>query len=314
MSRSLPVVLAAAAALLLAPSAKAFSLFGKNPKSEALSAIRKADKIMARADSAYDGGNPDQALALYRKATDIFERVEGDFPGIDDGTARLHLAYCQDQIRLIEGKTLPHVPSAPSLDLDAPPPFAWPEDEGAAAGGGLAAVLDDGAQETFVDSGSIPGQEDGRPPPAAFDPAPLFHEAHSLFEAGRLDAAAAAMVEVLRADPQNRSARLMMGVIRCRQYRYDEALVALEDLLAEEKDEAVLLALAAVYQSTGRFDYALLALDKAIRLNPKLPAAYFDMAALMLSRGEEASAEAHYREAVRLGGARDLQLERLLGF
>ena len=297
-----------AAVLALVQPAPGFSLFG-DAKSDAISAIRKADRIVARADGAYDGGNPDQAVALYRKAADIFSRVEKDFPGIDEGTARLHLVYCEDQIRRIEGTRTGGdddaglVPAADFRMSPLPPPAgagAFPEDS-------------DETEEQAAAEGEAPALADPLPPPP-LEVGPMLREARALLEDGNLDAAAETVVDILRSDPQNRSARLMMGVVRCRQRRFDEALVALEDLQAEEEDEPVLLALAAVYQATGRPNLALLSLSNAIQRNPKHSAPYIDMAWLMFSQGELEDAEANYRAAVRLGAKRDLQLERRLGF
>ena len=288
-------------------SAHAFSLFGGDEKSDALSAIRKADKILARADSAYDGGNPDQALELYRKALAIYERVEGKFPGLDDGIAGYRMTYCNDQIEHVSGgggvvgQPAATVLRQPSLSLDdalSDPAFAGGQKPDAAAEG--ASVLEGGAVEAVEVS------------PETIST--LLAEARFALEEGRVDDAATAAVDALRADPQNRAARLLMGVVRTRQQRLDEARVALEDLQAEKEDEAVLLALAAIYQASGRNDYALAMLDKAMRLNPRRPDSYMNMAWLMLGTGDPDSADAYYRVAVRFGASRDKQLERRLGY
>ena len=305
--RALATVAIAACAL----SAHAFSLFGGDGKSDALSAIRKADKILSRADSVYDGGNPDQALELYRKALAIYSRVEEKFPGLEDGIAGYRMTYCNDQIGHISGPgDAAGQPAAPAVKQ---PSLSFDDAITGAAftGTGAASATPDGASADAIgeDSAAVEAMQLSAEAVSA-----LLAEARFALEEGRVDDAATAALDILRADPQNRSARLMMGVARTRQQRFDEARVALEDLQAEGEDEAVLLALSAVYQAIGRNDRALSVLNKAIQLDSKRPDPYMNMAWLMLGAGDADSADAYYRVAVRLGAARDRQLERRLGY
>ncbi len=299
------IVFAVLAACTL--SAHAFSLFGGDEKSDAISALRKADKILARADSAYDGGNPDQALELYRKALGIYERVEEKFPGIEDGVASYRMLYCNDQVSQISGGdgidelSLPPLVPPSSLSIDAS--SANPVDN--------AATVDALPMEESVGA-DIDDVEVAALTPEAI--ATLLAEARFALDEGRVEDAATASLDILRVDPQNRAARLVMGIVRTRQQRLDEARVALEDLQSEGEDEAVLLALAAVYQASGRNDKALVALDKAIRLDSKRPDPFMNMAWLMLGDGDTESADSYYRIAVRLGAPRDKQIERRLGY
>ena len=309
------------ALLACATTSQAFSLFGGDSKSDAAAAIKKADKILSRADSAYDGGNPDQALDLYKRALEIYEKLEKDFPGVEDGVAAYRIAYCGDQIAQISGVVSTNPPedgqdekrpavAMPKSDFSLEDPLDTPAfemDTFADASANEAGAAGISPIDDPNDEGAL-----AELPPAAI--AALLAEAKDALDAGRVNDAATAAIDLLRADPQNRAGRIMMGVIRTRQQRFDEALVALEDVLAEEEDEAVLLAIAGAYQASGRMNHALLALDKAIRLNPKHPAAFMNMAWLMLASNEAKAAEANYREAVRLGAPRDKQLERKLGF
>jgi tetratricopeptide (TPR) repeat protein len=142
-------------------------------------------------------------------------------------------------------------------------------------------------------------------------------EARVLLEDEQLADATRLLVGVLRADPGNRSARLMISIARARQGRHDEALVALEDLRGQNEDLPLLLALSAAYCGAGRFFDAMLILDKAIKLAPADPRAYLNLSWLHLAMTEgetgRRDAEAYYRRAVRLGARRDRAIEVKLG-
>lgn len=292
--------LAALLVVCAAREAQAFSLFG-NARSTAVRDMRKADEVMVRADAAFDGGNKDQALQLYRKAAETYGRVNQNFPDVEDGLARYRLAYCESQIQAITGREVTAA-SPPTATGDAAVNAGIGRDVAAPAPAAAVRLVDD-PDVSMADAHENPH-------------ARSLAEAQTLLSTERLDAAAGLLIDVLKADPQNRDARLLVALVRCRQGRFDEARVALEDLQAEREDEPVLLALAAAYQGTGRYQHALLALDKTIRASPRQPAAYVNMAWLLLTMpsSDAAAAEANYRQALKLGARRDRQLERRLGF
>jgi len=154
--------------------------------------------------------------------------------------------------------------------------------------------------------------------PASISSREVLGEIRLLLSEERLEECDALLVPLLRQDPGNRSARLMISIVRSLQGRSQEALTALEDLRGMDEDLPLLLALGGAYFRAGRHYDALLTLDRAIRLHPEHPHAYVNLAWLRLAinageaGGEEA--EAFYRQAVRLGARRDRQLERRLGF
>lgn len=176
-------------------------------------------------------------------------------------------------------------------------------------------VADTGPETVAVTEAAEPEPEPEPPDPAVI--AADLREAGKLLEDEQLADAIRLLVGVLRADPGNRSARLMIALVRTRQGRYDEALVALEDLRGKNEDLPLLLALSAAYCGAQRFFDAMLVLDKAIKLAPADPRAYLNLAWLHLTMdaGETGrrDAEAYYRRAVRLGARRDRALEVKLG-
>ncbi len=182
----------------------------------------------------------------------------------------------------------------------------------------VAAPAKEKASETDAEADEV--EEVAPPPRPAYDPRNFAHdfaEARMLMEDGNLSEAAAVLIPMLRYDPSNRQVRLMIAIVRTRQGRYDEAIVALEDLRGIREDLPILLALSGAYMGASRYHDALLALDSAIKLKPSDPNAFLNLAWLTLVMPSEPNtlknAEIYYRQAIRHGAARDRTLEARIG-
>ena len=165
-----------------------------------------------------------------------------------------------------------------------------------------------------------PPQPPAHPPKPPYDPRNFTHdfaEAKTMLEDGNLSEAAAILIPMLRHDPSNRQVRLLVAIVRTRQGRCDEAIVALEDLRGIREDLPVLLALSGAYMGASRYHDALLALDSAVKLSPSDPNAYMNLAWLTLVMPTDAdtlkNAEIYYRQAIRRGAPRDRSLEARIG-
>ena len=175
--------------------------------------------------------------------------------------------------------------------------------------------------EVAATSGEEVAEPQAAPPPKPpYDPRNFTHdfaEARMLMEDGNLSEAAAVLIPMLRHDPANRQVRLLLAIVRTRQSRYDEAIVALEDLRGIREDMPILLALSGAYMGAIRYHDALLTLDRAVRLNPADPNPYLNLAWLTLVMPQEPdtlkNAEIYYRQAVRRGATRDRALETRIG-
>ena len=307
-------------------------------KDQSAGMLRRADALLARADAAYEQGETARAGELYQLALERYAQLHQRDPRFQDGLPRFRMDYCKGQLASLDGTPAgaggvpgaaakAPVPAGPELPTRAPaahegrladeatpaqPPPLAPEAAPPASGeSGL--TPDDGAAKDEV-------AEDGEPAVAPADPAAIaadLKEVRTLVEDEQLADAARLLTGVLRADPGNRSARLMIALVRARQGRHDEALVALEDLRGQNEDLPLLLALSAAYCGAARFFDAMLVLDKAVKLAPADPQAYLNLSWLQLAMDEgetgRRDAEAYYRRAVRLGAQRDRALEVKLG-
>lgn len=286
------VTLLAAVAL----DAHAWSMFGS--KEGALrNRLSSGDKLMARADEAFDKADNKKAIALYERAINHFREVESADPTFMDGVATLRIAYCAGQWT--------NAVSAVNSAAKATPADEDDDEE------------DDEEEEEDVPPVIVKKTE---PEPPPYDMRNFAHdmsEAKMLIEDGNLSAAASLLIPMLRHDPTNREVRLLVAIVRTRQGRFDEAIVALEDMRGRREDLPVLLALSGAYAGAGRHHDALLALDVAIRLAPADPNAYMNMAWLTLSMPADTdtfkTAETYYRQAIKRGAVRDRTLEARLG-
>ncbi len=133
----------------------------------------------------------------------------------------------------------------------------------------------------------------------------------------KFDKATESLIRILRAAPDHKEARFMLALIHVQSGHGDDAVILIEDLVADyPKDTAVLLLAAGAYAAAGQNMTALDQLDAAIRNEPARPDAYRNMAWLLAKMTPEKTenAEAYYRKSVKLGASRDKELEKLLGF
>lgn len=298
---------AAACCLCLLAAHPAHAFWGSAKKQAAEAAVKQAGDIVREADAAWRAGDGDGAINLYHRAIDALLAIEAQKYDIDPGPIRFRRAYCETQIDQIKFTQASKNERRVTVTTDGtPPPPAAVEP---ATGGATGAVA---IAATNVVAASSPSNAVA----VRVDAAAELTWARDLVELGRQDEAAAALIRILKSDPTHRPARLMLATVRCRQNAFADALIILEDLRTEREDAAVLLALAGAYCGATRYYESLLALDRLLAADPHHPAAHMNMAILLLemSPGRQKEAELYYRQAVKLGAARDTALERRLGF
>jgi len=140
--------------------------------------------------------------------------------------------------------------------------------------------------------------------------------AKDMLQIDRFADAEQSLLKILKHDPENGDARFLMALSRVQQGQHADALVILDDVLSDRADdEAALLLAAGSYLATGAYAKSMAALDRAMKVQPKRPDAYLNMAWLLLEMNPKAldDAEMYYRQAVKLGASRQRELERRLG-
>ena len=294
----------------------------KEPKVSEL--LKEANELMTQAQDAYVGGESKQALELYRKALEEIGRVERENPrrvsSSEFAPVRFRKALCETEIDRImlddvssSARTVA-VTDTSSLEAKRAERKKAAETNNvpevavkltAKTAGGVQKPVED-AQENI----------EGDAAKGALNIKDELEWAKDMLSVDRFDAAEVPLLKVLKAEPENRDARLLMAVSRLRQGRHNDAAVVLDDLLADNpRDETVLLLAAGAHAANGGYAKAMESLDRAMKANPQRPAGYYNMAWLLLdiNPGTTGDAELYYRKAVRLGGTRDRDLERRLG-
>lgn len=302
--------------------------------------IRPANELMTKAQERYVEGDAKKAVEIYRQAHDAFTKIETDNPqwvkSSDFAPVRFRKAICETEIdrilleeaqatartiavtdtRELEKKLRERKLSAATNQADQTVQLIAKQgdikDDAAAAADAADAALS--KQRDAEDAKRVAATNQ---PPA--QPIVLNEElkwAKDMLQIDRFADAEKSILAVLKQDPSHREARYLMALLRMRQGRYVDAQVVLDDLHDDNpKDEATLLLLAGAYVAEDSYPKAMDALDAAIKLNPKRPDAYMNMAWLLLKMRptETAEAEMYYRQAVKLGLQRDRKIEERLG-
>ncbi len=264
--------------------------FTAEEEAQAEKLVSLGNTQLQSADEFWRAGNTAKAAELYQGSAETYQQAEKLRPNLQNGLIRFRISYCANQVAQIQNAAREKAETEARVTVTHPPGLSR----------GAAAAPDD------VTRG------------AKLTPEELQRElatAQKLVVGEHPEEALPALVRVLRAEPSNRRALLLMATLRVQQGRYDDAIVTIESLREADESEAVLLLASGAYCGAGRFFDALLALDKAIKKNPDSPQAHLNMAYLLLEMSPEkrADADAYYKRALKLGVPRDALLEKRLG-
>ena len=294
----------------------------KEPKVSEL--LQPANELMSQASTSYVDGKAKEAIEGYRKALDELARLERENParvtGSEFAPVRFRKALCEteiDRIMLEEmNATARTVAVTDTSALEAKRAARKKEAE--------TNNLPEVAVKLAPKKGETPesapaAKAAGTQNAAAEKPVSIRDElewAKDMLSVDRFDEVEASVVKVLKQDPEHVEARLLMALSNVQQGKHSDAAVVLDDLLQDvPRDESVLLLAAGSYAAAGNYARAMTTLDKALTVNPKRPDGYLNMAWLLLEMapGKLDEPEMYYRQAVKLGGTRDRDLERRLG-
>lgn len=320
--------IAAAAAVAAAQFCHAWALFGSSA-GNAAGRLRSADRLLEKADTAFDDGKFESASNAYARVMEKLQAIERDYPGFDDGIALIRMDYCDGQIRQCAESLALLAPAPPAdaglpltMDHSAATPAARPAQPKEAASDPESAAA---AFRTAAGEAANVAAGDGAPvaheEAAPYNPRYFsydFSEARELVGKGRHADAIDILLPMVKFDPDNRQVRMLLAAARIGTGQPELAIDTLEDLRGRREDLPLLLLLSAAYTSAGRYPEALLSLDGAAKLAPGDPDAFFNLAWLTLlmdesDPGAKSAAERYYDEALRRGCRRDNALENALG-
>jgi len=282
-----------AAFLFGATTAQAVWPFNESDAAKAEKLASQANTQLQAADEVWRAGNMAKAAELYQVAAETYRQAEQINPDMQNGLIRFRISYCSSQVAQIQNAASAKAPPEKRVTITHPPELS--------RGGDLVAPPPDTAPRAT-------GSE-------SLDLRSELALAQRVVTSDHPEDALPSLISVLRADPTNRRALLLMATVRIQQGRYNDAIVTLEGLREIDEDEAVLLLASGAYCGAGRYFDALLTLDKVLKKNPELPQAHIDMAYLLLEMTPEkrGDAEIYYKRALKLGIPRDALLEKRLG-
>ena len=307
-----------AAALLLFAAGEAQALFGWGGKGDDKigAALKRAGELAREAELAWaNDGDAARAVALYQQAVDLCLEAEANHPKGDLGSVRFHRAFCETQIDRVkfDAATGPQrrvavmptpAPTNPAVAQPAAAPAAQPVAASVVAGPVAAPVATATAETPAAASAPL----------GAAEIAEEVAWARDMLDHDGTGESRTALMKVLRTDPGHREARLLLAVLECREKRFQDALLILEDLRAEREDETIHLLLSGAYLGIGQPYRAMLELDKLLKNTPAHPDALMNMAYLTMElSAKTAEAEMYYRLAVKHGAPRDQAFEKRLG-
>jgi tetratricopeptide (TPR) repeat protein len=147
--------------------------------------------------------------------------------------------------------------------------------------------------------------------PAGRTAAPREHQLPSLlkvaeahYRAGRLVKAEAQCNEILQLAPEHSEALQVLGMIAIQTGRYDAALLLIERVLAKDPANPIpYFDLGNVLERLQRNDEAVASYRKAVSLNPKFADAHFNLGVLFEKRGALDASAAAYRSTLALNPA-----------
>jgi tetratricopeptide (TPR) repeat protein len=157
----------------------------------------------------------------------------------------------------------------------------------------------------------------GSNPPQRTPIADLLQEGLRLHQSGRTEEAARRYEQVLAREPLQPAANHLLGLVRLKQGKPDEAVHLIARATSVNKTDPQYFAnLGAALNAAGRPAEAVEALDRAIALKPAFPGAHSNRGMALKALGRLDDAAASYRQAVTLAPAEasfHLNLANVLG-
>ena len=244
-----------------------------------------AHYLMSSADDALAQGDKLTARLIYEEAVTEYGKLMREFPDWEPAATRFRWSHCLDKLRRLR----------PETDLPPPPPTATNPP---------AAVADEPPPIQ-----PVPDEE--TPPSDAETLRILKADARKAMRSGDARTALALLVDALRVNPDDHSARLLTATAHCQLADYGNALQLLDPLADEAPGNPdIQIVMSAAYLGLGMTDEAQACLRRAIELDPDSGPANYNMAHLLLMIGDpDGEARTYYERAVANGAEPDPAFE-----
>ncbi|MCE9615132.1 MAG: tetratricopeptide repeat protein [Lentisphaerae bacterium] len=257
-----------------------------------------AHQFLRSGDEARDKGDTTTAIFFYDEAVKEYDALMAAFPDWEPAVTSFRSSYCRDERQKLKNKL------AARAAATAPPPARTPPAATAA---------------TPPSAGVSPGLPLDTATPTNAAPAPtlaiLLPKARDLMRQGKSTEARDVLMQAIRLEPDDMTARFLVATVQCQLGNYEDALFVLETLNEERpNDVATLLALSAAFLGIGQPDRAAGFVRQALQVDPDSAEAHYNLARVLLvtKPPQPTEAEIHYERAIELGAAPDSDFKRLL--
>lgn len=301
----------------------------KSKKPQVLELIKPATDLMSKAQEAYIATDSKKAIALFREALAVLVKLEQDYPAwaptATFSPVRFRKAICETEIeRILLEEAQASSRTIAVTDTRELEKMRSERTRMAQTNRVMEVTRKLNSKANGEEADDVAVKADMAAPPVKVSetnaPVRIREElewAKDMILVERFPEAEAALIKVLKKDGENKEARFLLALANVQQGKASDALIILTDLLEEAPtNEAMLLLASGAHLAIGAHTKAMSLLDTVMKVNPKRPDAYLNMAWLLLDLRPDANAEAelYYRQAVKLGLARNRDMERRLGF
>ena len=240
--------------------------------------FRNAYQAIILADEVRDEDDFIGAMNLYEKALNLYAKLAREYPHWQPSITKFRMSYCKDQLE-----------------------------------GVLKHVMDN---ETFAKrKPSAPGIRNPAMP-SATKIRTKHYAACELLKSGKPIEARKLLMDELLENPDDVTVRLLIGIARCQEGKFADALYLLEPVIAEApQNPDAHVALGAAYFGLSRMADARKVVSRAIKLNPHSSEACYNMAQILMTEDppDIRAAKTYYKLSLESGGKSDSNLEKLLG-
>ena len=299
----------------------------KAKKPQVLELIKPANNLMSKAQEAYIGDDSKKATLLFREALEALIKVEQDHPDFasspEFSPVRFRKAICETEIeRILLEEAQASSRTIAVTDTRELEQLRTERKRAAETNRVIEVTRKLNIKKSGEEVDAVAVATDAPTPEqktVTHAPVKIGEElewAKDMILVERFVEADRALINVLKKEPENKEARFLMALSKVEQGKPAEALIVLADLMEDSPtDEAILLLTSGAHLATGAYAKSMEILDTVMKMNPKRPDAYLNMAWLLLDMRPDATSEAemYYRQGVKLGLARNRELERRLG-
>ncbi len=236
--------------------------------------FQQAHELLNQADRKRDNNANTEAISLYSEAQAMYRTLSHKYPNWQVNIVRFRATYCNTQIE---------------------------------------AILKDLSKNTIKNSNSstplkntIARPEDNQQIQDAIN------NAKALLAKGKHVKARMFLLQAMNLNPDDNTVRFLLGIAQCQAGKYKDAVYILEELIKENSANAkAYTVLGSAHFALGETAKAKSATAQALKLNPNLKEANFNMAQLLAVSNppDKDRAKKFYKKALSLGAIRNASLE-----